>query len=242
MKVSATDMKNYFGKYLEKCKQETILITKNDRVVAKLDACEESADDLMLKEDSAAYAWSGKRVSYEEFCEITENNEDRYEYIDGEIYLLAAPGVSHQMFLANLYTLFNNWFMGKPCRVFFSPFDVTLANDALKSKNVVEPDLLVSCDYLTQRNENDRYTGIPALVVEILSPGTRGKDQLKKLNVYLNGGVREYWIVDPRDRKVMLYYFADQQLEDMDLFRDPAVVKSIHFPGLEVSTTDIFAD
>ena len=242
MKVSATDMKNYFGKYLEKCRQETILITKNDRVVAKLDAFEEPADSLMLKEGSAAYAWSGKRVSYEEFCEITENNEDRYEYIDGEIYLLAAPGVTHQVIHANLYAQFHHWFKGKQCRVFSAPFDVTLANDAFKSKNIVEPDLLVSCDYLTQRNENDRYTGIPALVVEILSPGTRGKDQLKKLSVYLDGGIREYWIVDPRDRKVTLYYFADQQLEDLNLFRDPYVVKSIHFPGLEVSTADIFAD
>lgn len=108
-------------------------------VVARLEACKDPDDALMIHEGSAAYTWSGKRVSYEAFCEITKNNKERYEYIDGEIYLLPSPGVSHQLFLANLYTLFNNWFKGKPCRVFFSPFDVTLANHALKSKNVVEP-------------------------------------------------------------------------------------------------------
>ena len=243
MKVSATDMKNYFGKYLEKCKQETIFITKNDRVVAKLDAYEDPSDRyLMLKEGSAAYSYSGKRVTYDEFCRITESSEERYEYIDGEIYLMSSPGMSHQMIHTYVYTHFVNWFKGKKCFVFSAPFDVTLENEELESKNVVEPDLLVSCDYMEQRDAKDRYTGIPALVVEILSPSTRGKDQVKKLNVYLDGGVNEYWIVDPRDRRVTLYYFVDKQVEDMNLFRYPDVVKSIHFPGLEVPTVDIFAE
>ncbi|MDW7658893.1 MAG: Uma2 family endonuclease [Bacillota bacterium] len=243
MKVSATDMKNYFGKYLEKCKEETVFITKNDRVVAKLDAYEDPSDRyLMLKDGSAAYAYSGKRVTYDEFCRITENSEERYEYIDGVIYLMTSPGMSHQMIHSNIYTQLIKWFMGKKCRVFSAPFDVTLENEELKSKNVVEPDLLVSCDYMDQRDAKDRYTGIPALVVEILSPGTRGKDQVKKLNVYLDGGVDEYWIVDPRDRKVTLYYFVDKQLEELTLFKYPDVVKSIHFLGLEVPTADIFAE
>lgn len=243
MKVSATDMKNYFGKYLEKCKEETIFITKNDRVVAKLDAYEDPSDSyLMLKDGSAAYAYSGKRVTYEEFCRITENSEERYEYINGVIYLMASPGMTHQLIHANIYTQLISWFKGKRCRVLSAPFDVTLENSALESKNVVEPDLLVSCDYLEQRDAKDRYTGIPALVVEILSPGTRGRDQVVKMNVYLSGGVSEYWIIDPRDRKVTLYYFVDMQLEELNLFKYPDVVKSIHFPGLEVPMVDIFAE
>lgn len=241
MKVSATDMKNYFGKYLDKCKDETIFITKNDRVVAKLVAYEDPSDGyLMLRDGGAAYAYSGKRISYEEFLKITDGNEERYEYIDGEIYLMSSPGISHQLIHANIFNHFNNWLHGKKCRVFSAPFDVTLANDDLKSKNVVQPDLLVSCDYQEQRDAKDRYTGIPALVIEIMSPHTRSMDQVKKLNVYLEGGVSEYWVVDPRDRKIILYSFIEKQLDAMILFKDPDVAQSIRFPGLEVPTGDIF--
>jgi Uma2 family endonuclease len=243
MKVSATDMKNYFGKYLDKCKDEIIMITKNDRVVAKLISYEDPSEGyLMLKEGNAAYAYSSKRVTYEEFRKITDNNEDRYEYIDGQVYLMTSQGFTHQLILANINAILIDWLKGKKCRVFSAPFDVTLADDTKKGRNVVEPDLLISCDYMEQHDENDRYTGIPALVIEVLSPSSRSMDQVKKLNVYLDGGVSEYWIVDPRDKKVTLYYFVDRKFEAITLFEVPDVVKSIRFSGLEVPTTDIFKE
>ena len=72
---------------------------------------------------------------------------------------------------------------------------------------------------------------LPGMTHQMINtPSTRGKDQVKKLNVYLDGGVNEYWIIDPRDCRVTLYYFVDKQLEDLNLFRYPDVVTSIHFP------------
>ena len=241
MKVSATEMKNFFGKYLEQCKTEPILITKNDRVVAKLSAYEQPIDGyLMLKEGSTAYLPASRRVTYEEFRRIIDHHDDRYEYINGEIYLMSSPGMSHQLIHTHLYACLIGWFKGKKCQVFSAPFDVTLVNEEQNSKHVVQPDLLISCDYLEKHDANDRYTGIPALVIEIMSPQTRSMDQVKKLNVYLDSGVSEYWVVDPRDQRVTLYSFVEKQLEDMNLFKDPDVVKSIHFVGLEVPTSDIF--
>ena len=240
MKVSATDMKNYFGKYLKKCEEEAIFITKNERIIAKLSHYEDPSEGyLMIKEGSAAYTYSGKRVTYEEFLKITEGNEERYEYIDGEVFLLTSPGMMHQIILTNMIEVLLPWFKGKKCRVFAAPFDVTLINET-ENKNVVQPDLLISCDYNEQRNEKDRYTGIPALVVEILSPQTRSRDHTKKLNVYLEGGVSEYWIVDPKKQKVVQYYFVEKQLTEMITYGYQDMVKSIHFEGLEVSAADIF--
>ena len=241
MKVSATDMKNYFGKYLKKCEEEAIFITKNERIIAKLSHYNDPSDGyLMIKEGSAAYTYSGKRVTYEEFLKITEGNEERYEYIDGEVFLLTSPGMMHQIILTNMIEVLLPWFKGKKCRVFAAPFDVTLINEEIENKNVVQPDLLISCDYNEQRNEKDRYTGIPALVVEILSPQTRSRDHIKKLNVYMEGGVSEYWIVDPKNQKVVQYYFVEKQLTEMITYGYQDMVKSIHFEGLEVSAADIF--
>lgn len=243
MKVSATDMKNYFGKYLKKCAEEEIFITKNDRIVAKLSYYEDPSDTyLMIKEGSAAYTYSGKRVTYEEFLKITEDNEERYEYIDGEVYLLSSPRMTHQIIHSNMYRLMMNWFSGKLCRVFSAPFDVTLEGEKPDDRNVVQPDLLISCDYNEQRDEKDRYTGIPAMVIEILSSNSISHDHVRKLNVYMLGGVGEYWIVDPKEMKVVQYYFVEKELTEMITYSHPDVVKSLHFKGLEISTDDIFKE
>jgi len=241
MKVNATDMKNYFGRYLKKCAEEDIYITKNDKIVAKLCSYDDGMEGhLEIKEGSAAYNYSGKRVSYEEFLKITEGNEERYEYIDGEVYLLTSPGFTHQSIHSNLYKWLLLWFEGKPCRVLSAPFDVTLYNEETKSKNVVQPDLLVTCDHKETTNSKDRYMGVPALVVEILSPQARSRDMVKKLNVYLEGGVNEYWVVDPMEEQVILYYFIEKQLEQMIIYKQPEVVKSLHFKGFDIAVADIF--
>jgi Uma2 family endonuclease len=241
VKVSATDMKNNFGKYLKKCAEETIYITKNDHIVAMLSHYEDLSEGyMMLKEGGAAFSYSGKRVTYEEFLEITENNEERYEYIDGEIFLLSSPGITHQIIHSNLYGFMLNWFRGKQCRVFSAPFDVTLAGEKPGDRNVVQPDLLIACDHYERRNENDRYTGIPALVIEILSPQTRSRDHVKKLNVYMAGGVSEYWIVDPKEMRVIQYCFENREVTKMSVYSCPDTVKSVQFKGLDVPTDEIF--
>lgn len=241
MKVNATDIKNCFGKYLKKCAEEDIYITKNDKIVARLSGYDGSEEGhLAIREGSAAYNYSGKRVSYEEFLKITEGNEERYEYIDGEVFLLASPGFSHQGVHSNLYEKFILWFKGKPCRVLSAPFDVTLYNEETKSKNVVQPDLLVTCDHKEKTDSNDRYMGVPALVIEILSPQTRSRDMVKKLNVYLEGGVNEYWVVDPRNEQVILYYFIEKKLEQMITFKQSETVKSLQFIGLDIAVEEIF--
>lgn len=243
MKASATDVKNNFGKYLKQCWEEDIFISKNDRVIARLSKFEDPSDDyLMVKDGSAAYTYSGRKVTYEEFLKITEDNEERYEFIDGEVFLLSSPGIKHQMVQSDLFLAMSTWFKGKMYRVFAAPFDVTLLGEEIESKNVVQPDILVSCDYNEQRNERDRYTGIPALVVEILSPQTRKRDFAKKTKVYMDGGVSEYWIIDPKGRKVIQYHYIDKETAETVTYHDPDVVKSLHFKGLDISTADIFTE
>lgn len=243
MKVTATDMKNNFGRYLKKCLEEDVFITKNEHVIARLSKYDDPSEGyLMIKEGSASYTYSGRRVTYEEFLKITEDNEERYEYIDGEVFLLSSPGIAHQIVHANLNRCLMNWFVGKKCRVFSAPFDVTLQGEKKDDKNAVEPDLLVSCDYNEQRDVRDRYTGIPALVVEILSPDTRSRDYVTKLHVYMYGGVREYWIVDAKDKKVTQYHFEDKELCEILTYTYPDVVKSVLFSGLEVPMEEMFRE
>ena len=71
--------------------------------------------------------------------------------------------------------------------------------------DIVEPDLLVIAgnqqDILTEKN----VQGAPALVIEILSPGTRKRDEQIKRRLFERSGVREYWLVDPLRNRITVY-------------------------------------
>ena len=62
---------------------------------------------------------------------------------------------------------------------------------------------LIICD----KSKQDRkgYHGAPDFVVEVLSESTRRYDKTKKLDLYVESGVKEYWIIDPEKRRVHKY-------------------------------------
>ncbi len=242
MIINATDLKNNLGKYLRAAEREEVIITSNGRKVARLSAYEDvtynSHEGEFVREASEAYAYTPRKVTYEEFLQISENSEERYEYIDGEIYLLSSPKSTHQEILGELHGIFYNWFKGKKCRPMMAPYDITLKRNE-ENINIVQPDLMVICDLNENKNEKDYYMGVPSLMVEILSQSTRRKDMIKKMDLYMSTGVQEYWIVDPFSKEVHVYLNNDL-LEIAD-YKNDETVKSFIFEGLEVSLSSIFA-
>ena len=236
MKVTATEIKNNFGKYLGLAMaHESVTITRNGKAVARLVPDDGS---LMLRDGAAEVQWEPKKISYEAYLELVENSEERYELIDGELYLLAAPVYPHQAALSELHVLFYNWFKGKACRPLFAPFDVTLFKSE-ENINVVQPDILVICD-LDTIDASGKYHGVPALVVEMTSPSTRRKDLVKKLDLYMQTGVQEYWLIDPDRKTALVYTFADGDIAACQPYVDSADILSVCFPGLAVGLADLF--
>lgn len=239
MRISATEIQNSFGKYLKLAIDlEDIIITKNGRSVAKLRAYKDT-DDYICE---GALNYNKKRVTYEEYLELVENTDERYELIDGEIFYLAAPRFKHQVAVNELFGHFYNFFKGKTCRPLTSPFDVHLFNRAScfeEDPNVVQPDIIVMCDEDKVTPEG-KYFGIPTLVVEVLSPSTKEKDLLKKMSLFLNSNVREYWIVNTEKENVHVYYFENREMNDDTVYMGDMIVKSVIFEGLEIPISEIF--
>lgn len=237
MRVNATTFQNAFGKYLKHVMNgEEIILTKNERGVAKLIAYQDPLT-YVLKEGSAEY-YIRKRVTYTEFLEITKNSDARYELIDGEIYLMASPTHLHQIAIREIMGQFYNYFDDKPCSPFNAPFDVRLKNDSPNFEddpNVVQPDILVICDKETI-DEQGRYHGVPSLVVEVLSPSTRSKDMIKKLSLYMLSGVLEYWIVDLDNQRIAIYELADQNIKCFSVVKIGEPIKSALYRDLIVHT------
>lgn len=128
----------------------------------------------------------------------------RHELIDGEHFVTPAPVTRHQAILQNLHLE-----LAPPVRernlgqVYLAPVDVILSE-----VDVVQPDLL----FVTRARESiirDQVRGAPDLVVEILSPGTRRRDESLKRHLYERHGVTEYWIVDPEAESIARHRLAD---------------------------------
>lgn len=126
----------------------------------------------------------------------------RAELIDGKIYYQAAPSRVHQEIVIELASIIRNYIKEKEgkCKVYPAPFAVHLQGD----KHYVEPDISVICDKdkLDERGCN----GAPDWIIEVISPSNIAHDTVDKVNLYINSGVREYWIVDPENGKVLVYY------------------------------------
>jgi Uma2 family endonuclease len=106
--------------------------------------------------------------------------------------------------------------------------------------NVVQPDIVVICDE-DKVSVDNRYEGVPAMVVEVLSPSTTTKDMVAKLNLYMKSGVLEYWIVDLERKTVLQYTFTEERdIDSLDSCKEGETVRSTAFEGLEIPLKDVF--
>lgn len=235
MIVSSTEVQNNFGKYMMLTAKDNIIITKNGvktcRLIAYNEYDTQYDETFMVKETAPSY--DRKKVPYEKFLEIYENTEERYEYIDGEIYLLSSPKTSHQTVLLKLIEIFQNYFKGKKCTPMIAPYDIKLERDE-NNKNIVQPDLMVICDLKEKLGKDDYYKGVPTLIVEILSPSTRSKDIVKKLDLYMCCGVNEYWTVDPDNKEVHVFLFKDKGILKSKTYFFGTEFESFFFEGLKI--------
>lgn len=240
--ITATELKANLGKYLDYAiANHEIVITKNGKKAARLSPYITDIERyLTVKEEAVDYLYGGKKVSYDEFIEIYEKSDLRMEFINGEIFLLSSPGTYHQEISGRIYIIFAGYLKNKKCKAFYAPFDVHFRKKGFKEPDVMQPDLLIVCDLENNVNKKGRYMGIPALVVEILSDGTRTKDMVDKLNTYMLSGVREYWVVDPEKKIILLYGFKDEKVDEFRDYRVPDILKSYYFEGLEADLSEIF--
>ncbi len=159
------------------------------------------------KPNSAGSEWDCQgSYTLEDYLALPD--EKRVELIDGVFYDMSSPTYAHQIIAGKIYNKISSFIdsnNGK-CMPFIAPADIQLDCD---DKTIVQPDVFVVCDRSKIRMA--RLFGNPDFIVEILSPSTRKKDMNIKYSKYQNAGVREYWIVDPDRRKIIVHLFGEEQ-------------------------------
>ncbi|MDO4617074.1 MAG: Uma2 family endonuclease [Lachnospiraceae bacterium] len=171
---------------------------------------EESGDNVQkVAEILAAYgSGTGKHpgsYTLDDYYAIPD--EYRVELIDGVIYDMAAPTLWHQRLIGELHYQIQSFIRSQreSCKVYFSPIDVQLDQD---NKTMVQPDLVILCN--PELNHGRCIFGAPEFVLEVVSPGSGKRDYIIKTHKYMEAGTREYWIVDPYKKLVLVYYFEDE--------------------------------
>jgi Uma2 family endonuclease len=177
-----------------------------------------------------------RRYTYSDYLEW--EGPERYQLIYGDALMMASPSVTHQALLMELSTQFNVFLRGKPCRVFAAPLDVRLFPEEDNSdETVVQPDLLVVCD----KNElaASSVNGPPDFVLEIFSPSNTSKELLLKFQAYLEAEVREYWVIYPEERKVLVHLYENGHYLSTVYKKNASIPVSI-LPGLEIALDSLW--
>jgi Uma2 family endonuclease len=161
----------------------------------------------------------------------------RRELVWGVLREPPAPFCSHQRLVTDVAFLLQRHTRDRSLgQVFVSPIDVVLDEQRAL---ILQPDIIfISTDRLgILRNQ---VWGAPDLVVEVLSPGTATYDQRRKLGWFRRYGVRECWIVDPRNNRITIHRF-EPQAADRSTFGVADTVRSSVLPDFALRLADVFA-
>ncbi|SEN19606.1 Endonuclease, Uma2 family (restriction endonuclease fold) [Mesobacillus persicus] len=151
-----------------------------------------------------------KRVSLETFYNMRKEMDYLLEYSDGVVFMSPSPSTRHQQVSGRLQARLFNFLDGGKCQVFSAPYDIHLYRDDLQETKIFIPDLSVICD--VEGLEENRFVGVPELIVEILSPSNQSLDLVTKMQAYMKYGVKEYWVVNPMLDAILIYALTDEQV------------------------------
>ena len=159
--------------------------------------------------NNLAYIDDTRKWTYDDVQKF--DDENRYEVIDGKLYMMSSPNTMHQTLIGEIFGQLRDYFKGKTCEAYIAPLDVDFDKKIGKSINFVQPDIFVICD--KNKKGKNQILGAPDFIIEIISPSDEGKDRFEKYHLYLSNKVREYWIIDSINKTIDTYILDGDKYE-----------------------------
>ena len=166
-------------------------------------------------------------------------DNNRYELIEGELFVSRAPSIPHQRVVLNLQIILSNHIREHPIGIL-----VPGAGAIFSDYDAVIPDLaFVRNERWNQVVTGEKFTGPLDLVIEVMSPGSenRRRHLLVKRQLYGKYGVAEYWVVDTEGHQIEIYRLQDQRLAKAGTFRDGDELDTPILPGFKLAVSAIFS-
>ena len=190
---------------------------------------------MTVKETAPIYRSPKKVYTYQDYLDLPEDGK-RYEVINGELVMAPAPNTSHQKVSVKLEFAIEK-FLEKDNigTLLHAPIAVVLSETV-----VLQPDIVFIANensgIITEKN----LSGAPDLIIEIVSPSSGYYDLIEKKEIYEKFGVKEYWIVDPRNRWLEIYFNENDKFRLMQRVEKTGIANSIVLPGFKIQLETIF--
>ena len=174
------------------------------------------------------------KLTYADYARTPD--DERYELLDGLLTKIPTPLLYHQRVLGNLlYRVAPFVSERKLGHVYPRPTDVVLSDTT-----VVEPDILFVSSQRSHIITRENIQGAPDLVVEILDPPTAERDRTVKIDLYAQHGVKEYWIVDPDAKTVMVLLRGESSFEVGGIYGQGETLRSPTLEGFSIEVREVF--
>jgi Uma2 family endonuclease len=162
-------------------------------------------------------------------------DRNRYELIEGELFVSAAPNTEHQRKTGRLFRRLADYVEQHDLgEVFIAPYDV-----ALDASTVLEPDIVFVSKARLSIVKPACIEGAPDLVVEVTSDSSRTIDRFVKRDRYAEFGVPEYWLLDPFEPRIDVLRLEGRKYCLVGSFGPGDTVESPTFPGLRISMSGL---
>jgi Uma2 family endonuclease len=199
-----------------------------------------------VKEPDGVYLTKSTLYTYADYLSWMDNR--RRELIDGVVFdLLSAPTRWHSQISGSIFGKLWNYITKRKgkCEIYHAPFDVRFPKNGKTADNeiytVVQPDICVICD--PKKLDGKGCVGAPDLIVEVQSPSTAQRDLKEKFDLYEEAGVREYWVVFPRDKGLTVFLLQENgKFDKGTTYEFTGKVPVSIFKGLEIDLEELFAE
>jgi Uma2 family endonuclease len=170
----------------------------------------------------------------EEYLVFTDHTNRLIEFTDGRLEPLPMPTDRHQAILGLLFKLFDRLVEPRGGKVRFSGLRLRVRRGKFR-----EPDLLLVLSADDPRRQNRFWTGAD-LALEVVSPDKPHRDLVEKRGDYAEGGVPEYWIVNPEDETITVLRLEDDTYIEAGVYRRGKSAASVLLPGFAVDVGTVF--
>lgn len=170
----------------------------------------------------------------EQYLALTDHTSRLIEFTDGYLEPLPMPTDHHQCTLEYLYEAFTGFIRPRGGKVHFAPLRLRI-----RPRKFREPDLLLLLSAADPRRQDRFWTGAD-LALEVVSEDKPHRDLVDKRGDYAEGGVPEYWIVNPEDETITVLRLRGSAYIETGIFRRGDHASSALLASFSVQVAAVF--
>ncbi|MDW8354335.1 MAG: Uma2 family endonuclease [Bryobacterales bacterium] len=176
-----------------------------------------------------------KKLTWEDIKDLPESH-GRTELVDGELVVSPTPSLRHQTICDRLAAVLGDYVHHRGLGHFFGrPVHVILSEHVH-----YEPDLCFIANDRRLELDSPYFEGAPDLIIEVISECNRSHDTVVKYRDYERFGVREYWIVDPREEHIRVFVREGGAYRTLGVFSRGEPVRSHVLEGVTLDPAAVF--